>query len=132
MSEPDNNIGNKGARALADGVKGLKGLEYLNLAGECAIWCWSSHRINNGTHAYITQVVSGLLCGGRVRMLMSVDENVYKDGFWYGCVCLCLLAFIKRNEAHQVFYFVVRLRSVDNHVHTRTHTRINLSRITYP
>ena len=49
VSEPGNKIGDEGARALADGVKGLEGLQELDLSGECVIGCWSSPTITNGT-----------------------------------------------------------------------------------
>ena len=49
VCEPDNKIGDEGARALADGIKGLEGLQELKLGGECVIGCWSSPTIANGT-----------------------------------------------------------------------------------
>ena len=77
VSEPDNNIGAEGARALADGVKGLKGLESLSLGSECVIRCWPSPTIANNAHAHITQPRPRALCGVRVTVwCMRVNVGV--------------------------------------------------------
>ena len=37
VADPENRIGDAGAQALADGIKEIKGLELLDLGGECVI-----------------------------------------------------------------------------------------------
>ena len=68
VAEPGNEIGDEGARALADGIKHLTGLETLNLRRECVIGCWPSPTVAHDLH---TRLV-GAGMGGRVV---------------YGCEC---------------------------------------------
>ena len=72
VSEPGNQIGDEGARALADGVKGLEGLKELNLGGECVIGCWSSPTITNATRTS----PSPPRVGGKGVVVWWVDVNV--------------------------------------------------------
>ncbi len=52
MAEPDQRIGDLGARALADAIKELKGLKELAIGGGCLIEYWPSPRFTNETHAH--------------------------------------------------------------------------------
>ena len=73
VSEPGNNIGDEGARALADGVKGLKGLKGLYLGGECVIGFWPSPTIANSTRTHYPPFTEW--CGFRVAVRW-MDVNV--------------------------------------------------------
>ena len=52
MVEPDNKIGDPGARSLAEAIKGLKGLEVLYLHSEYVLGCWPSPTVVNETHTH--------------------------------------------------------------------------------
>ena len=73
---PENQIGDEGARALADGMKGLKELKQLGLSGE---WCY---RLLAITHScpWHTHMIGGCGCGCGVRMGCRVV---------YACECEC-------------------------------------------
>ena len=56
VAEPGNRIGAAGARALADGIKDLKGLEELSLGGECVIACCPSPTVAHDIHTRLVGV----------------------------------------------------------------------------
>jgi len=61
FDEPDNQIGDAGATALAPALKEMKGLKELYLAGKCVIGWWSQTTVSNGTPTQPPRVV-GLVC----------------------------------------------------------------------
>ena len=65
MAGPENQIGDAGARALADAIKDIKALENMRLVSECVIGCWPSPTIANATRTSPIHPASG--GPGRVR-----------------------------------------------------------------